>query len=363
MQTREYNVRSPELDDDNIVVTSSEGEIKPKIKYHGCSICELPVVQEYARPNTAEAHAFLCLKNVDTIYQPQWGPVCGAASIAGTVLSLLSWHGYDASAYKDVVTVSCVQDIYHALGVPNVYETTAAVGNLTIKKACMMLRIPGLERAQLTVSDLTFLLAKDPAERAQAEWARLKRGMAEGARYLYHSRNHYNRVFGWRELYREPEAPSSTAPTPAAPGGSEQGQTSPSAAQTGSGITDTEDNKENAGTESGTQEQSENAGPPLASQNLRAAPSSGIRKTSTLANKRALELRKATGRTAGGTASTAASLEHLQPASMQPYLVSRQILMAKKGQRPQHWVEWEAVQADVAQHKLHTIFEIKMVHR
>jgi hypothetical protein len=45
------------------------------------------------------------------------------------------------------------------------------------------------------------------------------------------------------------------------------------------------------------------------------------------------------------------------------YVSQRHILMAKKGQRPQHWVPWDAVCLNTRTHKINVIFEVKMVQR
>jgi hypothetical protein len=45
------------------------------------------------------------------------------------------------------------------------------------------------------------------------------------------------------------------------------------------------------------------------------------------------------------------------------FVSQRHILMAKKGQRPQHWVPWEAVCLNTQTHKINVIFEVKMVQR
>jgi hypothetical protein len=51
------------------------------------------------------------------------------------------------------------------------------------------------------------------------------------------------------------------------------------------------------------------------------------------------------------------------PRPGEAYVAERHILMAKRGQRPQHWVPWEAVCENIATHKINVIFEIKLVMR
>lgn len=360
-QTRTYD---KDLDIDGATAAALADDGKPRVKYHVCGVCDLPVAQNFSDPDLCEAASYLTLRHTDTVYAPQWGPVCGAASVAGTVLSLLKAAGHAPEAFKDVVTVRLVQDIYASLGVPDVHTDTHAVGNLTVKKACMMLRVPGLPTAQLTVSDLAFLLAKDPRDKANAEWARLKQGMAQGARYLYHCRNHYCRVFGWRELYRAPKAGDEGA---AAASPTVQDHQSSSFVQEESGGTTPAGgvDKENAGGEDGPV-----PAPPPPARRLSGAPPTGLRRVGSARTNAAaggsvgkpVGLKARVGRATPST-STSASLEHLAPPGMQPYLVSRQVLMAKKSQRPQHWVEWDAIAADTAGHKLHMLFEVKLVQR
>jgi hypothetical protein len=51
------------------------------------------------------------------------------------------------------------------------------------------------------------------------------------------------------------------------------------------------------------------------------------------------------------------------PRPGEAFVAERHILMAKRGQRPQHWVPWEAVCENIATHKINVIFECKLVVR
>lgn len=321
-----------------------------KKKYHRCNKCELPVAQRYERPAPELLSYHLVLKDHDDVFLPQSGPVCGAASVAGTVLSLLRQAGHDIAApqIRDAVTVRFVQDVYHRLGVPNIYETSAAVGNLTIKKCAMALRIPSLPSLQLTVRDFGSRLDTDPVQKRLSEWNMLKRGVASGARYLYHSRNHYNRIFGWRELW------STGTPAPASPA-----------------DVDADLPFRRPATAAACHVQNENADPladdAAAKLSFGEAPtitaSAADRPIRPLTASKRNILLAPSSRLSKPLAAARAS-----PAAPEPDYTScvakRQVLMAKKGQRPQHWVDWDAVCDDIASHRgHHIIFEFRLVDR
>ena len=139
---------SPELDaPDAAAGDAAPGAERPKLKLHSCAQCELPVAARFEEPEPwlrTDARVLTVLGESELSYLPQHGPVCGAASVAGTALSLALHHGVDAALAHEAITVRLVQDVYNALGVPNIYKSSVAVGNLTIKKCLMALRVPGL---------------------------------------------------------------------------------------------------------------------------------------------------------------------------------------------------------------------------
>jgi hypothetical protein len=389
-------VRNPDTSSPDDLIPSSllpdpSAPATTKKVYHRCAKCELVVAQKYEDPDPHNFH--LVLKQVDTVFLPQFGPVCGAASVAGTVKSLLRHHNFDVTdpdSY-DAVTVRLVQELYHAQGVPDIFVTSAAVGNQTIKRAFMTLRVPGLPGVSFAAKDLACLLERDPVEKAQAEWRMLKAGMGSGARYLFHSRNHYNRVFGWRELWDSGEAAAATstgggddlALTPAGwravlaeangnaeaavvavlreakEGGQEEGgvvKTGEAASGEGGGSKSSSSSAQVAVVDS------EN-GPPIAPV-VRAAGDRAPRPLSLAAKKR---LRAGLDAGVASTTMTAPSSIPSSSSSTPDFsrcVARRQILMAKKGQRPAHWVDWERVCEDIAAHKgHHMIFEVRLVER
>lgn len=385
------DTRSPELDDDGLPAEPGAPP-RARVKYHGCAVCELRVVGTYHEPDLAAAAAAYVAGARECSYVPQWGPVCGAASVASTALSLLRAPGGPPpppGGWESVVTVRLVQDAYTALGVPGVLRTTAAVGNGAVKKAFATLRFPGLDGARFSVTELAATLAATPADRADAEWARLKAGFASGARYLYHSRNHYARVFAWRELYaRATDAPAGeAAPAPATPGGGGgEGAAADGAAEAHAAVATTEPaeptspqidagagatagggNDENAGAAAAASAAEVNpfgtgkrgiaplAPPALSAGNVNAgaAPAAAVGAAAKAA--KAAAVRRALGKPAPPPAPPATGAGLVR--------TSRQILMAKKGQRPQHWVEWESVAEDTRTHALHTIFEVRLLLR
>ena len=360
------NTASPDLDDPN----AADEVPAPKLKLHSCAQCELPVAARFDHPEPEllrDTH--LVLGEQCLAYLPQHGPVCGAASVAGTVLSLLRHHGVDEARAREAVTVRLVQDAYHALGVPNIYRSSVAVGNFTLKKCLMSLRVPGFPHAQLTVLDFGAFLETDPARRELAEWEKLKRGLREGRRYLFHSRNHYNRIFGWREVWAlskttcagagesgsssEVRAASVAHPEPEAamPPPPPQ-QPAPQVHEPPAVVTVAADDL-------ASQLWDENKAPPPPALKKRGGEDRrplltsrmpfGVPPVSASAPRRAAVVEPA---------------PEPAPTPEDVCVVSqRQILMAKRGQRPQHWVPWEAVCENVRTHKINMIFEVRLVMR
>jgi len=390
--------RSPELDDDGLPAEPGAPP-RARVKYHGCAVCELRVVGTYHEPDLAAAAAAYVAGARECSYVPQWGPVCGAASVASTALSLLRAPGGPPpppGGWEAVVTVRLVQDVYTALGVPGVLRTTAAVGNGAIKKAFATLRVPGLEGGRFAVTELAATLAATPADRADAEWARLKAGFASGARYLYHSRNHYARVFGWRELFaRTPDAQPADGASGVAVA-AEGGEGAPAAAAAAAAEPKPEPKLEpalDAGAAADAADAAgggddENAGAAAPRARAPAASAAAAPVDAAEANpfgtgKRGIAPLAPAAASAGnaapaavGAAAKAAKAAAVRRALGKPApppappatgdgltRTSRQVLMAKKGQRPQHWVAWESVAEDTRTHALHTIFEVRLLLR
>jgi hypothetical protein len=65
----------------------------------------------------------------------------------------------------------------------------------------MAFKLEAFPSWQLTIQDFGAFLESNPEKKVLNEWEKLKKGMATGSRYIFHSRNHYNRIFGWREVW------------------------------------------------------------------------------------------------------------------------------------------------------------------
>jgi hypothetical protein len=146
---------------------ADEAPAPRRLKLHSCAQCELPVAARFDLPDPAlRARAHMVLQEFETHYLPQHGPVCGAASVAGTALALMRHHGVDDGLAREAATVRRVQECYHALGVPNIFASSVAVGNATLKR-CVMVRAQERERVRAC---------------ARARVGRLRWGAAGGAR-------------------------------------------------------------------------------------------------------------------------------------------------------------------------------------
>jgi len=385
---------SPDLDDDKAPSVSNDpNDEKPKLKLHSCAQCELPVVSRFEHPEPALLSALMVLGEQELSYLPQHGPVCGAASVAGTILSLAAFHGLDPALAKETITVRLVQDVYHMLGVPNIYNSSVAVGNLTLKKCVMALKLEAFPSWQLTVQDFGAFLESDPERKALNEWEKLKKGMATGSRYLFHSRNHYNRIFGWREVWQKTQPPtgekvsstipstvlppvtSSTTTTRTTPASTEITNEAP-ATEVVVTLVDNQDpySEENLERMMEQMQQPRKRGGgedrPLRPFSTSSSSVSNSMEPSALGGRtKAFEKKAAAAAGTGVKAATSITSrkENVGEVSNEQqqgaFVSQRHILMAKKGQRPQHWVPWEAVCLNTRTHKINVIFEVKMVQR
>lgn len=356
-----------EMDSNPSTVTIAPPKV---VKLHKCNKCELPVAQRYELPNPEVNSYHLVLQHYDTNYIPQYGPVCGAASVAGTILSLLHYHGHNMDLARELITIKYVQDVYHSLGVPNIYETSAAVGNMTLKKCCMALKFPSpWQNCQLIIKDLCAHLERDPVKKMDSEWRTMKTGILSGARYLYHSRNHYNRIFGYRELWNHGNPVTNDSNN-----NNEDENNAPWLTWVDSSVSmkdmNTMSNENNPSLSPNPSPILSNEGgdndsfsPILSSQptNVTNPAERPIRPLGLVAKKRVLALASKANvvpKTGTNTATNSTDIDYSQ------CIAHRQVLMAKKGQRPQHWVNWEDICADIASHnRHHMIFEIRLLDR
>ena len=255
------------------------------------------------------------------------------------------------------------------------------------------------------MSDFGAFLERDPRRKMLAEWDKLKRGLRAGSRFLFHSRNHYNRIFGWREVWMlappapatatatatasaAPPAASATAPPPAPPA-APPAPAAPAAQE----LTAYERQWAALGLENGGGDLSQMKPPPARKRGGEdRRPGMGPAAAATAAAAAAAAVRAPLGAAAGfqsegaqvapvaapAPSSAAESEPEPLPARFasdaepdaeagprpgEAYVAERHILMAKRGQRPQHWVPWEAVCENIATHKINVIFEIKLVMR
>lgn len=377
------NTASPDLDDDKAPVSTDPTVERPKLKLHSCAQCELPVISRFEHPEPTLSSSLTILGEQELTYLPQHGPVCGAASVAGTILSLAAFHGLDMIQARETITVRAVQDVYNALGVPNIYTSSVAVGNLTLKKCVMAFKLEAFPSWQLTIQDFGAFLESNPEKKVLNEWEKLKKGMATGSRYIFHSRNHYNRIFGWREVWEK------TRPLDAKLQSSAQASVQASVQEEIKDEIPTEFvssvqnivtlvendpySEENVSKMIEQMQSSRKRGGedrPLRPFSTSTSVNSYLIEPSILRGKttKTIEKKSITTSTGVKTVSslTSSFLPCKETSSTQQdgaYVSQRHILMAKKGQRPQHWVPWEAVCLNTQTHKINVIFEIKMVQR
>ncbi len=290
--------------------------------------------------------------NYDTFVQDeehvtQRGPYCAAASVAGMVLSFAAeLGGPEEAAARTCATQEAVVQLMRGFGVPGLERSTARVGNVTWKRAMRMATIAddpekGLLGGQVrfaprdlepcgpvpvagadgraTEADGVEAGGEGPSAEALAAesdalWERLRSDMAAGARVMYHCANHYTRVFGWRQSRPGVDADALGGPVDGPGSEADRGL----AAEAVGGDSDGEE------------------GPP-------AQPAGGQSR-------------------GAGRGRPAAPLfdwgRHRSRAGCR-----REVLTAKRGQGPKHWVSWEQVVADVRKHKLHRLFSVSLVDR
>jgi len=373
------NTSSPDLDDDKAPISTDPTVERPKLKLHSCAQCELPVISRFEHPEPTLSSSLTIIGEQELTYLPQHGPVCGAASVAGTILSLAAFHGLDMIQARETITVRAVQDVYNVLGVPNIYTSSVAVGNLTLKKCIMAFKLEAFPSWQLTIQDFGAFLESNPERKVINEWEKLKKGMATGSRYIFHSRNHYNRIFGWREVWEKtrpqeakPKLHQSSVhhdekdeiPTEIVP-----------SVQNIVTLVDENDpySEENVSKMIEQMQSSRKRGGgedrPLRPLSTSTTVNACLSEPLILRGKTTKTIEKKSSTTNIGVKTVASLTSSLLPSKETSttqdgaYVSQRHILMAKKGQRPQHWVPWEAVCLNTQTHKINVIFEVKMIQR
>jgi hypothetical protein len=370
---------SPDLDDDKAPASTDPTVERPKLKLHSCAQCELPVISRFEHPEPTLSSSLTILGEQELTYLPQHGPVCGAASVAGTILSLAAFHGLDMIQARETITVRAVQDVYNALGVPNIYTSSVAVGNLTLKKCIMAFKLEAFPSWQLTIQDFGAFLESNPEKKVLNEWEKLKKGMATGSRYIFHSRNHYNRIFGWREVWEKTRPLESKLQSSVQFSGQEDTNDDiptefVSSVQNIVTLVENDPySEENVSKMIEQMQSSRKRGGedrPLRPLSTSTSVNSYLIEPSLLRGKTTKTIEKKSITTSTGVKTVSSLTSSLLPCKETSttqqdgaYVSQRHILMAKKGQRPQHWVPWEAVCLNTQTHKINVIFEVKMVQR
>jgi len=101
-----------------------------------------------------------------------------------------------------LITQEAIIDVYRKFNVQGIDASSGRVGNPLFKRAVGLFRMPEAKiRLSCKVLDAQF--AKCPVEYCDILWMRLQKAMLGGARVLAHIRNHYVRVFGFRDANRD----------------------------------------------------------------------------------------------------------------------------------------------------------------
>lgn len=291
--------------------------------------------------------------------------------------------------HLDYITQAYTTDLYMKLGITGLEKSTAKVGNLTLKRAIRLFVFPGRPRWQLVPVDFDvhFGAGDDPALRNTLRWERLNRDLKSGTRFLFHSNNHYARIFGVRELKNETHRsalpdegtvvyalpPKTAAPTPPAPNAGTVGPstapppTLPVRSLADGGDSDNEDDPVEISMASDSKENQAGASHigSAAGKPLPALAAPGHIAPITAPERPARSALPAASTPAVAPTGSATPLAEAKPGcKLVSWLRSgREILMARSGQSPKHWVDWDQVCRSIDTHRIQTIIAVRWVER
>jgi len=265
--------------------------------------CVLAVWAHHS-PEVAADEAFETFVQ-DEEHVVQRGPYCAASSVAGLLCSFGRELGPEASsACTAAATQSAVVAVMSEMKVPGLEQSTARVGNVTWKRTMRSVSVPespedGVTGGAVRLAPRDFELLSPPEDPLD-ESDELWRRLKDEMAAGARMMYHCARVFGWRE-----SRPGLAASLP--------------------GPAD---------------------GPKASLDEVLGGDSDG-------------EDQQAPRRPAAGPAEREFAWGvHLSREGRR-----REILTAKRGQGPKHWVSWEQVMADVRKHKLHRLIAVTAVDR
>jgi hypothetical protein len=223
------------------------------------------------------------------------------------------------TATLENATQASIVNVYKDMKVPGLEKSTARIGNLTWKRAMRTVAVPeSAEEGALLTGQVRFaprdfepsIRAPEGVHPADELWQRLCADMQAGVRFMYHCANHYTRLYGFRESL--PGVDADTLGPPVAGPGSADDRSAVEEVLGGDS-----DNEADKASPSASSEPSLPAS--IAFEwGAHKSPSSGTR---------------------------------------------REVLTAKRGQGPKHWVSWEQIVADISKHRLHKLFAVTAVDR
>lgn len=277
--------------------------------------CVLTVWEHHSAASAARPEFFTHIQ--DETYVRQVGPYCAAASVAGLIASFAA-ELCPETARLEQATQSAIVSVYRDMKVPGLERSTARIGNLTWKRAMRTVAVPeSEEEGALLCGQVRFAprdfeptsTVSEGSSTSDSLWERLCADMQAGVRFMYHCANHYTRLYGYRESLPGIRAGSLGLPI-AGPGALADGA-----------------REEALGGDSDGEPECDSA----------------LEGEANRAIEEAIQFDWGMHRSSAGT--------------------RREVLTAKRGQGPKHWVSWEQVVADITKHRLHKLFAVTAVNR